>query len=444
MKSIGKLAWLFVQVAAVAALLTAGVPKLAAQSVPPVIGDQGISFNPPPCDFNDNFYQENGIDTTQLDTAPAQRFGLFRQFGPPARQPNQANWVVDNTCSAREPIRTNVRILAATGGYPDDGTGTATEFISILAFVTSQSFFETSFTSPSCDPNIPTLTCVKITDVGGVGLNPRNISGPGFFGETDGSMEFIVENFEAYPALKQRLPSGTFAPVPCGSLDTAANNPINIGLNAPNGPINLPSNPPGNCFPVTSVATPQLRQDWRFATNRNAIDGSDNNNVQGSGPNAMIVNNTPFGYFCDDTLGMWINTYWWFTQDPGTNGPCTSIYNMLGQMHGFSLDGTPIVLTANELNNDLEANGCAAEGKLDFGGADGGAVWLVCPAIPDPRSGAIAPDAFLDTVRRPDGFPLDIRFNLNFACLQIFGAFCKELSASQASSSTVTSAAASN
>jgi hypothetical protein len=68
---------------------------------------------------------------------------------------------------------------------------------------------------------------------------------------------------------------------------------------------------------------------------------------------------------------------------------------------------------------------------LDFGGADGGAVWLICPAIPDPRAGAIALDAFLDQVRRPSGVPLDINFTINFLSLQIFGVFPNELTNSQ-------------
>jgi hypothetical protein len=75
------------------------------------------------------------------------------------------------------------------------------------------------------------------------------------------------------------------------------------------------------------------------------------------------------------------------------------------------------------LNNQLEANGCGAEGQEDAGGADGGAVWLICPAIPDPRAGAIARDAFLDTVQKPDGTPLDPAFTRNFNCLQQTGNF---------------------
>src|SRR5215831_17818697 len=57
------------------------------------------------------------------------------------------------------------------------------------------------------------------------------------------------------------------------------------------------------CFPVTSVATPNLRHDWRVSSNRNAIDGSSN------GPA------TPFGYFCDDLTGSWIVTYFWYTEN---------------------------------------------------------------------------------------------------------------------------------
>ena len=160
------------------------------------------------------------------------------------------------------------------------------------------------------------------------------------------------------------------------------------------------------CFPVTSVATPALRQDWRFATNRNAIDGSDGNDPLNQG--GAGASNSPFGYFCDDLLGMWIITYFWYTVDPANPGPvCGPILSNLAKKNGLSLDGTPIIKTADELNNQLEANGCGAEGQEDAGGADGGAVWLICPALPDPRAGAIAKDAFLDQVLKPNGAPLD-------------------------------------
>jgi hypothetical protein len=319
------------------------------------------NFNHPPCDFTDAFYTANGINVAQLNTPGAGRFGFFRRFGPPASG-SQVNWVNDPTCNTDDPTRKNVRILATTGGYVDDGTGAPTDFISIIAFVLSQNFFT------------------------GV-ANARNIQ-----------MVDIVSHFEAYAAPKQRLADGKFALTPCGTMGTGAK----------------------PCFPVTSVATPTLRQDWRFATNRNAIDGSD-----GNAPLATPPSNSPFGYFCDDMLGMWIVTYFWFTVNPENPGPvCGPIFANLRRKNGTSLDGTPIIKTADELNNQLEANGCGAEGQEDVGGADGGAVWIICPAIMDPRNGAIARDAFLDTVRKPaNNTPLDPAFNANFNCLQTKGQF---------------------
>lgn len=320
-------------------------PTMGQSAAPPSF----VRFNPPPFDFKDAFYTANGIDVNQLDQARAGRFGFFRQTGPPARD-GQVNWVIDN--SNTDPDRKNVRILATTGGYIDDGTGAPTQFISIIAFLFDQSFFT------------------------GV-ANKRGIQ-----------MIDIVGNFEAYGAPKQFV-NGVFAGTPCGTMGDG-------------------STP---CFPVTSVATPTLRQDWRFATNDSAIDGS-----------------APFGYFCDDILGMWIITYFWFTNDgfgPHQTPACRNALAAIAQNNGLSLDGTPIIKTGDELDG-LETLGCAAEGNEDPGGADGGPVWLICPAIPDPRNGGIAPDAFLDVVRKRDGSVLDRGFLNNFNCLKNQGKFCNE------------------
>ena len=391
MKSTGKYA--LVCVLGLLGLLFLAVPRLTAQQdSPPVAGDADDNFNPPPCDFNDTFYGENGIDVTKLDGASGQRFGVARKTGPPAFLPRQVNWVNDTRCAPRDPTRTNVRILATTGGYVDDGTGSPTDFISLIAFLTNQNFFLTDFS---------TNGKVFISN----SANKRGIT-----------MVNIVSNFEAYAALRQiDAHTGVFHTTPCGTMGDPTQQ--------------------GNCFDVTSVATPRLRQDWRFATNRNAIDGSDNNVVNGTGAGATIVNNSPFGYFCDDLLGMWIITYFWYTDTgfgPNQTADCKTQLATVAAVEGLSLDGTPIVKTANELNNILEAHGCAAEGKEDVGGADNGAVWLICPAIPDPRAGGIALDAFLDQVRKPNGVPLDLNLTVNFLSLQIFGVFPNELNSSQA------------
>jgi len=396
-------------------------------------------INPPPCDFSDQFYKFNGIltantatQTAELATEPAGRFGTFRKTGPPATG-GQVNWVADTTdCSATDPTRRDFRILATTGGNADDGNspfscadqngafavpqcaGQPTvpetlEFISILAFLHKQSTsFEDSFTASQGDTPI---SLVKDTDADGnlTGVNLRGIS-----------MMHIVQNFEAYGSVSQFV-NGVFAPGPCSAQ-----------MNAPN-PVPTP------CFSVadtqdaqgntiSDVATPKLRQNWRFATNRNAMDGSDGNCITDQDQHCKHKgshNDAPFGYFCDDLLGMWIITYFWFTQPPNTTDPvCAPVFAAIGAKNGFNLDGTPVILTAHELNNELEANNCGAEGKEAFDGSDGGAAWLVCPAIPDPRNGAIASDAFLDVTTHNS--LLDPFVSQNFTCLQQTGKFCFE------------------
>jgi hypothetical protein len=393
MKSIRKHASVLVTVLELVGLLILAIPNMAGQT------NKGSTnnFNPPPCDFTDTFYQDNGIDPTQL----VGRFGSARQTGPPATG-RQVNWVADRSCSVNDPDRRNVRILATTGGFPDDGTGSPTEFISILAFVVNQNAFETTYSrtvgaiNGGLDGDQQNAgSTISIAN----SQNPRSIA-----------MQDIVSNFEGYAALKQRLPDGTFAMNPCAA-DMVS-----------------PLAPATPCFPVNTVNTvftPNLRQDWRFATNRNAMDGSDNNCVS-TDPAVCPdgISDTPYGYFCDDLLGMWILTYFWYTVDPANPGPvCGPILAALDQKNGVSLDGTPIILTADELNNQLEANGCGAEGQEAVDGSDGGAVWLVCPAIPDPRNGAIAKDAFLDQVHLPNGAPQNPALTNNFLSLQQFGVF---------------------
>lgn len=375
-------------------------------------------FNPPPCDFNDLFYQENGISAgpgTPLNSAPAARFGLFRQTGPPAFQSGQLNWVNDNTCGTNDPTRdqsndnparSGVRILATTAAYKDDD-GAPTVFFSLIAFLLDQTFFSS-------------------TNFFGSGTNKCPACNVRGFREID-----IVANFEAYGAPSQ-LVNGVLAPTPCGSLHSPA-----IAAN--------------DCFPVKRpvLDTPTLRQDWRISSNRNAIDGSSNGAA------------TPFGYFCDDLLGAWIVTYFWYTENSvgGVSSTrqkitptptCNTVLAQAAKQNGTNLDGTPIIHTGDELHfiegipgtspqfgfsqaqttallNAMAATGaCGAEGNLDPGGSDGGAVWLSCPTILDPRNGAIAQDAFLDVVRVKSGNALDSRFQNNFSCLQSTGKFCNE------------------
>jgi len=345
-------------------------------------------FNFPPCDFSDNFYTENGFDASKLSTMGA-RFGDARLTGAPAFLPGQVNWVTDGNCSVNDPNRRNVRILATTGAYKDD-TGLPTEFFSVIAFVFNQNFFN----------NI---------------VNAR-----GFM------VQDIVGAFEAYAATKQTV-NGVLAPSPCGSMGD--------GLQP--------------CFsPI--IATPGLRHDWRLSSNRMGLDGS---GIPGPIKN---VPNPVFSYFGDDLTGSWIITHFWWTKfavggrpdQPTPTSTCKTILAAAGKQNGFSLDGTPILHSGDELhfiegvpgtppqfgfsqnqtNALLQAQAtapCGAEGNLAPNGTDGGAVWLVCPAILDPRNGAVATDAFLDVVRN-NGSPIDGRFQTTFSCLQSAGKFCNE------------------
>jgi hypothetical protein len=447
-------------------------------------------FNLGPCDFSDQFYNDNGLDASkfsELSLAADGRFGTFRQFGPPATQMFQQNWVPDSVnCSAKDPTRRDFRILAATGGNADDanspftcadqmfgstgGPGCANqpaipetlEFISLIAFLHNQKVFIGSPGAPqqSYTRNVgfingglegvqqnpgTDITLTQGTDQGGntTGLNPRGIS-----------TQFMVSNFEAYGAIDQtsntlRCPAGATVASQCSPAPgNFANAPCSVAM------INNLQDPtattlPTFCFNVadtkingkitSDVATPKLRQNWRFATNRNAMDGSDGNGGNGG------LHDSPFGYFCDDLLGMWIITHFWFTHPatlPQNPTPadisCHTIYQQLGAGttetingqtitvpgNGFSPDGFPVILTANELNNWLEGNGCGAEGQQDPGGSDGGAAWLVCPAIPDPRNGGITSDAFLDLTTHNS--LLDPFIINNFNCLQQNGKFCFE------------------
>jgi hypothetical protein len=374
------------------------------------------SFNPPPCDYNNTFYQDNGVDPSQV----VGRFGTARRTGSPANG-NQVNWVSDNSCSQRDPDRRNVRILATTGGF-SDGRGAPTDFINLIGFLTNQNLaaghpaFEVAYSRSvgaingglDGDQQNPGETISIVNSA-----NPRGIT-----------MQSLVSNFEAYPAVKQRLANGRLALNPC-QADMVS--PL------------APATPCFDLSNVSAVSTGNLRQDWRFASNRNAIDGSDNNCINNDPTVCAAPSDSPFGYFCDDLLGIWVNTYFWFTVDPANPGTsaqalnCVTIMNNLGKTNGFTLDGTPIVKTPDELNLDLVNNGCAAEGQLAFDGSDGGAIWDICPAIPDPRAGAITADAFLDQVHNANGAPQNSGFKLNFLSLQMFGLFFSELNPNQQS-----------
>jgi hypothetical protein len=405
--------------ALVVLIMAAGLAS--AQSFTPI--------NPPPCDFSDQFYADNGIVTSQLVQRFGDNNGTTRLTGPPATG-SQVNYVADSSCSVTDPTRRNFRILATTGGNSDDNNSPFTcadlgpsaspgcanqpsipetlEYISILAFLHSEAVFETSYSRTvgainggldGVQQNAGETISISSS------ANPRGIR-----------MEDVIGHFEAYAHIHQKLSNGTFALNPCAAdmvSPLAAATPCFSVADNPN-------------TGLSDVATPNLAMNWRFATSRNAMDGSDGNCINNTDKNCKkAFSDSPFGYFCDDLLGAWIITYFWFTKPANTtDSVCAPVFANIAAANGRDLDGYPNILTAHELNDELEANGCGAEGQEALNGADGGAVWLICPALPDPRNGAIASDAFLDHVNT-GGF-LDTFISSNFTCLQQTGKFCFE------------------
>jgi hypothetical protein len=366
--------------------------------------DRVKEVNPPPFDFADSFYKENGIDLSVLDSPASARFGLFRKTGPPA-PPGKFNWVVDD--SNTSPIHNDVRILATTGAYRDSD-GAPNQFFSLIAFAQCGEPKGTACTNGSFRSfftGAQNKRGITMEEIVGIPNNPLPGCAPGqpFDPKTCGS------NFEAYAGLKQVV-NGVIAPSPCGVM----------------GDGRMP------CFPVTSVETPHLRQDWRLSTNRTRVD-----------------NSASFAYFGDNTLGMWIVTYFWYTKfavggrpdQPMPTATCQNVLAAAARQNGLTLDGTPVIHSGDELHFlegvasapqfglPLSAQPpttapCGQESNEDAGAADGATVWLVCPSMLDPTQGGIAKDAFLDVVRRPDGSPVDPRIAANFECLKEIGQFC--------------------
>lgn len=424
-----------------------------------------IPFNPPPCDFSDRFYNQNGMSTAEEDQFLQGRFGPdannlpVRQFGAPATQANQANWVTDTNCTVNSsPIeRRNVRILATTGAFRDSD-GAPTEFFSLIAFMNDAGAFLQSYTDQEGDNPI------------GIAPNSAGIGAeilPAGNGRGYAIQNGIINNFVAYAAVTQKMANGALAPTPCGSL----NNPnIEAGdcFNIDTLPASVCNNgtPAVPCFAINTL---NLRQDWRLTSNRNAIDGSDNNCIDEQDQNCknvnLGINDSPFGYFCDDLLGTWLIHYWWYTENAiggfDKNGDpinptvtCNKILSCAASVNGTSLDGTPIIKTGAQLNflegvtgtpasvfpnqtclvnTDLpnpSSGACAADSALtaDSDGTDAtsGATWIICPDLPDPRNGAIASDAFLDAVRLPGGAFQSTDISNNFTCLQQTGKLCSE------------------
>src|SRR5262249_22108862 len=256
------------------------------------------------------------------------------------------------------------------------------EFISILAFIHAQGAFSTT--------DSRTVGAITNGGLDGVQSNPgETISIVNSANPRGIHMQDIVGAFEAYGSIDPFTQSttngvptpGQFAANPC-SLGMIRNLQDPNAKTVPQPCFTVADTKDTNNNTISNVATTKLRQNWRFATNRNAMDGSDGNCINNTNGNCSKIADQPFGYFCDDLLGMWIITYFWFTAPPN-DAHCGPIYHNIGAGtvqngvtvpgNGFDSHGFPIIMTAHELNDELEANGCGAEANEDSAGGDKGA-----------------------------------------------------------------------
>ena len=113
------------------------------------------------------------------------------------------------------------------------------------------------------------------------------------------------------------------------------------------------------------------------------------------------------GYFSNNPLGLWVHIFVTWTPKALTTAAGKKALADLAARNGISLDGTPIIRTQSDLDT-LSKKGYVLLTKRS---PESTGRYFLCPVIKDPRHGAIAPDAFLATVRRSDGTPLPAEQN---------------------------------
>jgi hypothetical protein len=136
------------------------------------------------------------------------------------------------------------------------------------------------------------------------------------------------------------------------------------------------------------------------------------------------------GYFTKNPLGLSLVVEVEFT-DRKDKEEGAQILRDLGRRNGYTLDGTPVIKTIEEINylTRMELITQKVRGLDDKGVPS----FAIVKVIDGSNAGAIAPDAFLVTITKTDGQPLDSEkpFADNFACLQKSNAPCADASGFQ-------------
>jgi hypothetical protein len=115
------------------------------------------------------------------------------------------------------------------------------------------------------------------------------------------------------------------------------------------------------------------------------------------------------GYFSNNPLGLWLHVWVSYTDRAFNTAEGRKQQADLQQKNGLALDGTPIIKTLSDLDK-LISKALVAKRFRNPNGSEG-PIYGICPVIKDPTDGGIAPDAFLAYTKKPDGSPLDARYD---------------------------------
>lgn len=138
-----------------------------------------------------------------------------------------------------------------------------------------------------------------------------------------------------------------------------------------------------------------------------------------------VIFETGDSYFEKNPIGLGVVVLVEYTKRISTKEGQETL-TKLAERNGLTLDGTPMIHTTNEIA-DLTRKGLVTQ-KIRGIDDKNEPSFAIAKVLQKPTMGAISPDAFLETVLKDNGKPLDAErfFVENFECLQKTGRWCAE------------------
>lgn len=130
-------------------------------------------------------------------------------------------------------------------------------------------------------------------------------------------------------------------------------------------------------------------------------------------------------YFCIDLIQVWLAEYVIYTPQAFTPQG-QAVLQPLAQAQGTSRDGTPNLVTLDQINQ-LQQQGLVKLAEVPDTVADDGSQgvrYVVCDVMQDPTDGTVTPDGILVDAKHTDGTSATPDFVAEFSCLQQTGNYC--------------------